>query len=130
MLNPEKVVNLYKEENLKLSEENTRLRNQLKSSFDFIPQNVFVKNDTLYRKKYIYVMGKVINSSTNRRSNYLTLNVGSEQGIEKDNAIINSEGIVGVIKDVSQNFSTAISILHKDQKVICKVKKYGGLPLL
>jgi rod shape-determining protein MreC len=117
---------LLKDENEKLALENAALRNQVKSSFDILPKQEFVREDTLYRKKYVYTMGKVINSTINRRSNYLTLNIGSNQGIEKDNAIINSQGIVGVIKDVSPNFSTAISILHKDQKVICKVKKDGS----
>jgi rod shape-determining protein MreC len=117
---------LLKDENEKLARENAVLRNQLKSTYDILPQNVMVRNDTLYRKKYVYIMGKVINSTTNRRSNYLTLNIGSGQGVEKDFAIVNSEGIVGVVKDVSENFSTAISILHKDQKVICKIKKDGS----
>lgn len=117
---------LLKEENQKLAKENAMLRNQLKSAYDILPKQVFVRYDTLYRKKYAYITGKVINSTTNRRSNYLTLNIGSDQGVEKDYAIVNSEGIVGVIKDVSANFSTAISILHKDQKVICKVKKDGS----
>ncbi len=121
---------LLKDANLKLADENARLRNQLKSSYDILPQKVFTINDTLYRKKYVYTQGKVINSTTNRRSNYITLNIGSDQGVEKDNAVINTDGVIGWVKDVSPNFSTAYSILHKDPKVPCKVKKdgsYGGL---
>ncbi len=117
---------LLKDENQKLALENAALRNQLKSSYDILPQKVFTINDTLYRKKYLYTQGKVINSSTNNRSNYLTLNIGANQGVERDNAIVNSDGIVGVVKDVSGNFCTAISVLHKDQKIICKVKKDGS----
>lgn len=41
-------------------------------------------------------------------------------------AIINSEGIVGVITNVSKNFSSALSILHKDVKVNCMLKKDGS----
>lgn len=121
---------LLKDENLKLAHENMLLRNQLKSSYDILPQKVFTINDTLYRKKYVYMQGKVINSSTNNRSNYLTLNIGSNQGVEENNAIINTDGIIGWVKNVSPNFCTAYSILHKDPKVSCKVKKdgsYGGL---
>jgi rod shape-determining protein MreC len=116
-----------KEENLKLAKENAGLINLIRSrTYEFIQLKSSIKNDTLYKQKYIYNTAKVINNSTNLRSNYLTLNIGSEQGITHDMAIINSEGIVGVVKDVSKNFSSALSILHKDVKVNCMLKKDGA----
>lgn len=117
-----------KEENKKLAEENAMLRNLMKSSYDILNNSepVFIKNDSLFRKKYNYHAAKVINSTSNLEKNYLTLNIGSNQGVVKDQAVINSEGVVGVIKDVSANFSTATSLLHKEQKIICKVKKDGS----
>ncbi len=116
-----------KEENLKLARENAGLINIIRSrSYELIQISSLQKNDTLYRQKYIYTNAKVINNSTNLRSNYLTLNIGSAQGITHDMAIINSEGIVGVINNVSKNFSSALSILHKDVKVNCMLKKDGS----
>lgn len=116
-----------KEENQKLAQENAMLKNLMRSrSFEMIRVGTLVKNDTLYKQKYFYLSAKIINNSTNLRSNYLTLNIGSEQGIQHDMAIINSEGIVGVVKDVSRNFSSALSILHKDVRVNCKLKKDGS----
>ncbi|MGZ3865060.1 MAG: rod shape-determining protein MreC [Bacteroidia bacterium] len=116
-----------KEENQKLAQENAMLKNLMRSkSFEMIRVSTLVKNDTLYKQKYIYSTAKIINNSTNLRSNYLTLNIGSEQGIQHDMAIINTEGIVGVVKDVSKNFSSALSILHKDVRVNCKLKKDGS----
>ena len=116
-----------KEENQKLAFENAALKNMMRSkSYELVRISSLVKNDTLYKQKYIYLAAKIINNSTNLRSNYLTLNVGSEQGIVHDMAIINSEGIVGVVKDVSKNFSSALSILHKDVRVNCKLKKDGS----
>ena len=41
-------------------------------------------------------------------------------------AIINTEGIVGIVKDVSENYSSGLSILHKDVKVNCKLKRDGS----
>jgi hypothetical protein len=38
---------------------------------------------------------KVVNSSINKRRNFLTLNIGSEQGVERDMAVMGSEGIIG-----------------------------------
>ncbi|MEO8762391.1 MAG: rod shape-determining protein MreC [Bacteroidia bacterium] len=115
-----------KEENLKLARENVGLLNIIRSrSYELIQIASLTRNDTLYKQKYIYTAAKVISNSSNLRSNYLTLNIGSEQGITHDMAIINSEGIVGVIKDVSKNFSSALSILHKDVKVNCMLRKDG-----
>lgn len=116
-----------KEENLKLAEEVARLNNQLQSSFDIIDLKApeFISKDSLFRKKYVFHNAQVINSTTNLNKNFLTLNIGSNQGVKKDFAIINSEGIVGVVKDVSPNFCTALSVLHTEQMINCKVKKDG-----
>ncbi len=120
-----------KEENQKLAKENAELRNIMRSkSYELVQVSSMIKNDTLYKQKYIYINAKTINNSTNLRSNYLTLNVGSAQGLVHDMAIINPEGIVGIVKDVSKNFSSALSILNKDVKVNCMLKRdrsYGPL---
>ena len=116
-----------KEENRRLARENAGLMNIIRSrSYELIQISSLQKNDSLYKQKYIYTHAKVINNSCNMRSNYLTLNIGSEQGITHDMAIINGEGIVGVVKDVSKNFCSALSILHKDVKVNCMLKKDGA----
>jgi len=116
-----------KEENQKLANENAALRNLIRSkSYELVQVSSMIKNDTLYKQKYTYLPAKIINNSTSLRSNYLTLNVGAEQGIMHDMAIINTEGIVGVVKDVSKNFSSALSILHKDVKVNCVLKRDGS----
>jgi len=66
-------------------------------------------------------------NTTNKRNNYLTLNKGSNQGIAKDMGVITSTGIVGIVKEVSANFSSVISVLHKETKISAKVKKNGHL---
>jgi len=116
-----------KEENQKLANENAKLKNIMRSSsYEFISLKNFERNDTLYKQKYTFFPAKIINNSTNYRSNYLTLNIGRAQGIVHDMAIINTEGIVGIVKDVSENYSSALSILHKDVKVNCKLKRDGS----
>jgi rod shape-determining protein MreC len=116
-----------KEENRRLADEVAFLRNQLKSSYDIIGMQApqFMKHDSLFRKKYFFKNAKVINGTTNLNKNFLTLNIGSKEGIEQDYAIINSQGVVGVVKDVSPNFCTALSVLHTEQVVNCKIKKDG-----
>jgi rod shape-determining protein MreC len=119
-----------KNENDKLAQENAVLRNFLKTNYLMLPLKEYKKNDTIYKQQYSYVSSKIINISVNKRSNYITLNGGSNQGISNDMAIVSSNGIVGIVTNVSANFSSAMSILHKDVRVNCQLKKdasYGPL---
>ncbi len=103
-----------KEENERLAKKNVELLNMQKSTFDVLPQPKFIKNDTLYRAKWRYILGRVINNTYNKRDNYLTLNIGSEQGVSKDDGVITSNGIVGVVTMVSNNFAVVQSVLHSE----------------
>jgi rod shape-determining protein MreC len=109
--------------NKNLAEENARYRTQLKSSFLISDKNVFTKNDTSYRQHYDYISAKVINNSVNRRNNFITLNKGFAQGVRKDMAVITPNGVMGIVKEVTSNFSSVISVLHKDSKISAKIKK-------
>jgi len=81
--------------------------------------------DSTYKQQYTFMPAKVINNSTNRRNNYLTLNKGSDQDVKPEMGIVSSEGIVGIVKDVSPHFCTVMSILHKDSHISTKIKKSG-----
>ncbi|MGD0709892.1 MAG: rod shape-determining protein MreC [Bacteroidales bacterium] len=116
-----------KDANHKLAEENVRLLNESKKYYMMTDEQVFLYKDTLYRQQYEFISAKVIGNTTNKRNNYLTLNKGSRQGIQKDMGVITSNGIVGIVKEVSPNFSSVISVLHKDTKISAKVKKNGHL---
>lgn len=114
---------LLKEENERLSRQNNYLLNRIKLGYAVLPLKNYKVRDTLYRQEYEFINAKVINTSVNKRSNYLTLNIGSEQGVDRDMAIISPDGIIGIVKDVSKNYSSAMSILHKDVRVNCQLKK-------
>ncbi len=115
-----------KKENDKLALENSVLRNFLKSNYSVLPLTEFRRNDTLYKQQYSYLSAKVVNSSVNKRRNFLTLNVGSAQGVAQDMAVMSSDGIVGIVTNASANFSSVMSILHKDTRVNCQLKKDGS----
>jgi rod shape-determining protein MreC len=105
-----------KETNDSLARENVRLRNQLKSSFYVDTVNKHKVKDTVYKQQYEYIVAKVINNSTNNSNNYLTINIGSKQGIAKGMGVICSQGIVGKVVYVSDHFSVVQSLLHKDSQ--------------
>lgn len=116
--------------NKQLADENAQLRNKIKDAYEISNKRFFIKEDTVYSLKYNYTAAKVINNSVNRRNNYITLNKGSLHGIRPKMAVIAPTGIVGVVKDVSQNYSTVLSLLHKAVKISAKLKKtdnFGSL---
>ncbi len=109
-----------------LAMENARLRSMSIASFADLSSGNIVVKDSIHKQQYSYIPAKVVNNSTNRRNNYLTLNKGYKQGIREEMAVISGTGIVGIVKNVSENFCSVMSILHKDVKVNCKVKKEGS----
>jgi len=115
-----------KQENDRLANENAIMRNLLKSNYSVIPLTQYEKYDTLYKQQYSYLSAKAVNSSVNKRRNFLTINIGSELGITRDMAVMTNNGIVGIVTDVSPNFSSVMSVLHKDIRVNCQLKKDGS----
>ena len=110
-------------ENDKLALENTALRKLLKSNYIINDKNIQQANDLIYKQKYDYINAKVINNSVFRQTNYITLNKGRNQGIKPDMGVINSQGIVGIVKDVSYNFSIVIPTININAHISAKIKK-------
>lgn len=113
-----------------LAEENARLLNQMsfaKYDLDSTQTKII---DSLYKQQYVFVEARIINNSTNKINNYITLNKGKIHGIDRDMAVISSDGVVGIVKDVSDHFSSVISILNSQIKISSKIKKnnyFGSL---
>ncbi len=66
-----------KNANENLIKENAELRSHSLVSFAAMVNNEYVVNDTTYHQKYTYTSANVVNNSTNRRNNYLTLDKGT-----------------------------------------------------
>lgn len=117
-----------KENNRLLLEENTRLKNLLKINFEDADSSRLVVLDSLIRdtlghqRKYMWLPAKVINNTVSGQMNYLTLHRGSSQGVKKDMAVVSSKGIVGVVIDMSENYSRVMSLLHRNSKVSAMLK--------
>ncbi len=120
--------------NEQLVKENAELRAHLPESISTITDDLDSEKTqfqdpikkTIYRQKYTYTSAKVVNNSTNRRNNFLTLDKGSKQGIKKNMAVITSTGVVGQVKDVSENFCTVMSLLHSETTISSILKKDGS----
>ncbi len=114
-----------KETNEALARQNAALKSILPGTFYIDSVNRQVLNDTLHHQQYEFMTAKVVNNSINRRNNYLTLDRGSLQGVKPEMGVICADGIVGIVKDVSEHYCSVISFLHKDSRVSARIKKNG-----
>ncbi len=113
------------EENQRLADENNRLLNIIESTYK--SDEIFFRsvNDTIFNQRYRYTSARIINNSINKKHNFITLNKGREQGIRPEMAVVSEGSVVGVVKGVSNNYSTVISLLNLDLKISSKIKKNG-----
>ncbi len=114
-----------------LARENARLKNSLKSSFfeDSVKTGTVKDSlDSLRTLQYNYIVARVVNKSVNNRNNYLTINRGSKQGIQKGMGVVSPGGVVGIVRNVSENFASVQSILHQESQINSMIEgsKYFG----
>ncbi len=107
--------------NMRLAAENAALKKKLYRSQMLLENNPIVVPDTIEAPEYIFTAAKVISNSTNKSFNYITLNKGSRHGVKADMGIISSDGVVGVITNVSANYSTGLSLLNKRIQIPAKI---------
>mgnify|MGYP000282611688 CR=1 FL=1 len=109
-----------------LANENARLRKLLYNSSYQSVTNVdsIFNQDSVFQ--YSYLVGKVVNNSINLNNNKFTINKGSKDGVKPRMGIINSNGVVGIIKDVKKNYSVALSLLNRQVKISVSLKNNGS----
>ncbi|MCB0667806.1 MAG: rod shape-determining protein MreC [Saprospiraceae bacterium] len=105
-----------------LAEENARLRTQA-LTFQEIYGPASSHSDSNRTQQYTMIAAKVINNSIAKLDNYFTLNVGARDGIESGLGVIQTDGIMGVITDVSNRYSRGISLLHRDLKISVSIQR-------
>lgn len=96
--------------NDQLANENAFLRSELQSYLLSDIENTVERN--INHDVIRATSAKVINNSVNKQYNYITLNKGAKDGIKPDMGVICSKGIVGVVRYVSENYSTVLPVLN------------------
>lgn len=100
-----------------LVRENAKLRGELRSAFYIDTLTKRSIADSIYKQQYTYIVAKVINNSVNHRSNYITINRGSKDGIAKDMGVICSSGVVGFVVNTTDHMANIQSVLHKKTQI-------------
>jgi len=70
-----------------------------------------------------YVPAKVVQMTTNRLHNYLTINLGRKDNIQRGQGIRNEEGVVGIVKTVGKNYSVVLPIINTHSNLSCRFSK-------
>ena len=122
-----------------LREENRRVHRLNDSLLNLLPRN-FSQRDTTMRmildsvpydtsgdyRRYFSRPATVVYNTINAQKNYIQINRGYNQGIKDNMAVVSSDGsAVGVVVNVSANFSQVMSLLHVQSTVSASVKRSG-----
>lgn len=114
-----------RENNQLLADENSRLRNLLSAMSQVKDTVKATVTDTLLKQQYTYITAKVVNSSTTLPNNFLTINKGTADGIKPEMGVICGSGVVGIVQQVSEHYSTVMTLLHTKSKVSAKINTNG-----
>lgn len=120
-----------KEQNQHLLEKYAELQKEViilknyieENSKDSIQTNAFLK-DSLHNdnsSNYSFMIAHVINNSISRYDNTITINKGKKDGIEVDMGVISEQGLVGLVRAVSNNRAIIQPILNPDSRFSCKI---------
>lgn len=111
-----------KDANKILAQENAFLRNHQPGDHQLPDSNMVIHSDSSHSTQFLYHPAKVISNSINRRNNYIKLNKGRKHGVEPDMAVVAPNGVVGQVVEVSDNFSSVMSVLNSQIRISAKLK--------
>ena len=98
--------------NEELAAENAMLRDQIYS------MNSAKDGDEIH-----FVPAKVVQMTTDQLHNYLTINRGSKDGIQRGQGIRNADGVVGIVRTVGRNYSVVLPIINTHTNLSCRFTK-------
>lgn len=110
-------------ENRRLAEQNAQLEEQvfgLRQMLDSMALDRLTV-ETEGQWPFDVIPANVVENSTNKPDNYITINKGTRDGITPDMGVISSEGVVGVTYRCSPHYTLVLPILNSKSNISCKV---------
>jgi len=114
----------YSNENAYLMQQNMGLLKEKENMFIFLEDTihpVFLGEEKNKRRMYDITSAHVVFNTINKTNNYIIIDKGRKDGIVSDMAVLSPNGVAGVVSDVSENFSTVISLLNPNFRVSAKI---------
>lgn len=117
--------------NEQLATENARLNQLIKENYERPGGNDKMVLDTvqtdslLQIRKYNWLGAKVVGSTVNTQVNFITIHRGLLQDVHPNMGVVSPQGIVGTVVNVSDNYASVMTLLHRQYKVVVKMKNGG-----
>lgn len=116
-------------ENEELLKKNGELQSQVKRLQDYIHS---IETDSLKVTAFLndslgnmnsrgYITARVESNSISQVYNFIIVNKGKNNGVKNDMGAISSQGIVGVVRDVTDNYAVIQSVLNPNSRFSCKI---------
>jgi rod shape-determining protein MreC len=109
--------------NTTLAEENALLRKQLEQFHQHPMISATIELDSVVINRFDFESARVVNNSTDRFTNFLTINKGDDYGIKPGMAVMSSTGAVGKVKMTSRHYSVVTSLLNINLRVSALLKR-------
>lgn len=114
------------QENVELKEQVAQLESQLREFEEISNENERLKellNVKEVTKDYEIVTASVVGKNPGEWFREFTVNVGSEDGIEKDMIVLSSGGLMGKVLSVTPHYSKVITLIDEGNGVPCLIER-------
>lgn len=101
---------------------------QLRRLYGDLTQDTTVmeRNELQFLSQYRLVPAKVVSNTLNRADNLITIDKGSDDGIERDMGVACGNGIVGIVYLVSSHYSVVIPAINVSaSRISCSLRGRG-----
>ncbi len=116
-----------RELNRQLTKENALLTQQLREALHQVERLSSDSNACRLNipEGYPTIEAEVVQNSTTRTDNFLTINRGSKDGVRRNMGVVSGTGVVGIVYLVGEHYSVVIPILNSHSNISCVVRGRG-----
>ncbi len=119
---------------IRLKDENANLTTanlMLQAELDSLRQKLGgVTADTTYTQKVqaelltgtMLKPAKVVANSVKKKDNFLTINLGSLDGVREEMGVVSGTGVVGIVSKVTPHYALVMSILNSQSSISCRIR--------
>lgn len=115
------------ERNRKLTERNILLESELEVLRNEIRQ---LRHDSSYTERSLaskiqhlpLLHSRIVSNKITMRDNYLTIDKGAKDGVKPRMGVLCGTGIVGIVSQVTDNYSLVMSVLNSKSSISCRLR--------